>query len=216
MKKTILNLVLILLLFNLNGCYNEIIEAVDNYAIQAPFNYTSTGNKIDVTIGDKIDTIFYTAQKLFTYTDGDKIYDLPEYKNNIDKVKNIEIFQITAWLDYISDFDQADTLENFETIQTFIKFQNSESIRIHYQENVKISELYKNSLKFKPVINELDYNNSQLISERLLKQERFQFYSYFTRYTGNRKIIDTVDFNISASLRLTLDTEGDSKDHSHD
>lgn len=206
----ILNLFIILAIFNLSGCYNDVINAVDNYAIQAPFNYRSTGNKIDVTVGDRIDTLFYTAQKFFSYTDGDKIYDLPEYKNNIDKVKNIEFYQITAWLDYISDFKQADSTENFETIQTFIKFQNIESIRIQYQENVKITELYKNSINFKPVITELSEETGKIVSERLLKQEKFQFYSYFTRYTGNRKIIDTVDFQISASLRITLDTDGKS------
>lgn len=207
MKKIIFNILIITAIFNLNGCYNDVIEAVDNYAIQAPFNYQSTGNRIDVSIGDKIDTIFYSAQKFFTYTDGDKIYDLPEYKNNIDKIKNVEIFQITAWLNYISNFDQTDTTEQFGTIQTFIKFQNSESINIVYQENVKITELYKNSLTFKPVISELSEETSEIVSENLLKQEKFQFYSYFTRYTGNRTIIDTVDFQISASLRLTLDTQ---------
>lgn len=206
LKKLNLSLYLLLTLFVANGCYNETLDAIKEYPLQIPFNYASKGNRFTTRFND---TILYNASKLFNYTDGDKIYSKEEYQNNKNKIKNLEIYRLFVYIDSISAYDPNSTVEEkFTTVQSFIKFKDDEEgYRIHYMENVTLKELYRQSDGFTPYISQLDKATSDAISEKLLQQKPFQLYSYFTSYVGNRDFVDRLDFNISASLRLTLKTD---------
>lgn len=193
-----------LAIFLLGGCYKDIVDATEGYAVQAPFNYRSTGNSFTTRFND---TIFYNADKFFTYKDGDKIYSLPEFKNNKDLIDKIEIYRLFVYIDSISNFD-INKPEKFATVQSYIKFANEEkSYRIHYMQNVALKEFYRQSVEFKPYISVLDKETSEAISKRLKSEKPFQLFSYFTDYEGDRNYVEHLDFNITASLRLTLKTK---------
>ena len=199
--------------FVMNGCYNEVIEATDEYAIQVPFNYVSKENGFKTRFDD---TIFYNIDKFLNYPDGDKIYSLQEYQDNKNIISRMEIYQMYVFIDTISAFDPADTSpETFKTVQSYIKFKNdTTSYRIQYMENVNLREFYRQSPDYKPRITTITKEISDKISENFLNEEPFQLFSYFTSYEGKREYVDRLDFKIAASLRFTIDS-GKDNNHSH-
>ena len=207
---------LIFMSFVMNGCYNDMIEATDEYAIQVPFNFVSKENGFVTNFSD---TIFFNIDDFLTYKDGDKIYGLPEYQDNKDLISRLEIYPLTVFLDSLSAFDSSDTdPETFTTVQTYIKFKDdTTSYRIQYMENVNLKEFYRQSPDFKPKITSLSKDMSDKISANFLKTMDFQVYSYFTSYKGKRTAVERLDFKIAASLRITLDNEKDDDNHdNHD
>lgn len=197
--------------FVVNGCYNEMIEATDEYAIQVPFNYASKELGFRTKFDD---TIFYNIEKYLTYKDGDRIYGLKEYQDNKSIIKRLEIYQLFVFIDTISGFDPTDVSpETFKTVQTFLKFKSDkESYRIQFLENVNMREFYRQSPDFKPTISTLSKEVSDAISARFIKQEEFQIFSYFTSYEGKRDYVERLDFKVAASLRITLDNGKEDED----
>jgi hypothetical protein len=186
-----------------NGCYSDAINSVDKISVQVPADFFMLRQNFDIT--DDSQSKFYTDyESINVYSPGNVLYGLKEYQENKDKLISIEIYQMTGWIDEISNYQMGED-GKFQYISVYFEFYDGSKFTVFNLENPYLREFYNKDVQyFKPNIYNMSSGDMGAMSKKIIAGESFRVLAYLKNYTGPRTFIDRLSFRISASIRLTI------------
>ncbi len=156
MKKIFLLLSIIFLPL-INGCYTDTIDSFKTIVIQVPLNQNM------INSGDSKVTI--TPDNLNNY---------PDYRNNIDRIKSLTIYQVAYHANEVYPEEAID--QKFISMDFFIEI-NDKRYRVARFEDITVQDMYRI-----PHLDEVDDATAKEISDMLMISPEFNTVSIFDPY----------------------------------
>lgn len=175
-----LKILMILLSFSfLGGCYSDRINDFETIIIQVPLNQQM------VNYGDSKET-----------RTPDNLHNYPEYRDNIDRIKSIEIYQVAYHADNVIPEEAMDA--RFKSMEFYVE-TGGKRYKVASFEDVSVEDMYRI-----PHIDQVDDETAKEISDRLLADPAFYTVSIFDPYANQyfERIISTMVVVIKIEISI--------------